>query len=57
VESYPEDAEGRSVSGSFLHNGTVSMFERQGFRRTRRLGKNHVVVTTVVDESSQEEPP
>ena len=48
VESYPEDAEGRSVSGSFLHNGTVSMFERQGFRRTRRLGKNHWVVTKAV---------
>ncbi len=57
VESYPEDAAGRSVSGSFLHNGTVSMFERQGFRRTRRLGNNHWVVTRVVDESSQEEPP
>ena len=57
VESYPEDAEGRSVSGSFLHNGTVSMFERQGFRRTRRLGKNHWVVTKVVHKSSQEEPP
>jgi GNAT superfamily N-acetyltransferase len=56
VESYPEDAEGRSVSGSFLHNGTVSMFERQGFRRTRRLGKNHWVVTKVVRKSSQEGP-
>jgi GNAT superfamily N-acetyltransferase len=53
VESYPEDAEGRSVSGSFLHNGTVSMFERQGFRRTRPLGKNHWVVTKVVRKSSQ----
>jgi hypothetical protein len=30
VESYPEATEGRSVAGSFLHNGTVSMFERQG---------------------------
>jgi GNAT superfamily N-acetyltransferase len=29
VESYPEDVEGRSVSASFLHNGTVSMFERE----------------------------
>jgi GNAT superfamily N-acetyltransferase len=53
VESYPEDGEGRSVSGSFLHNGTVPMFERQGFRRTRRLGKNHWVVTKVVRKSSQ----
>jgi GNAT superfamily N-acetyltransferase len=48
VESYPEDAEGRSVSGSFLHNATVSLFESQGFERTRRLGKHHWVVARVV---------
>jgi hypothetical protein len=29
------------------------MFERQGFRRTRPLGKNHWVVTKVVRKSSQ----
>lgn len=45
VESYPEDVAGRKVSGSFLYNGTVSLFERHGFERTRRLGKNHWVVT------------
>jgi hypothetical protein len=39
---------GRSVSASFLYNGTAAMFERQGFERTRRLGKNHWVVTKVV---------
>ena len=38
---------GRSPA-SFLHNGTVSMFERHGFERTRRLGKHHWVVTRVV---------
>jgi GNAT superfamily N-acetyltransferase len=48
VESYPEDVEGRSVSGSFLHNATVPLFERNGFERTRRLGKNRWVVTKVV---------
>ena len=48
VESYPEDIEGRKVSGSFLYNGTVAMFEGQGFERTRRLGMNHWVVTRVV---------
>jgi GNAT superfamily N-acetyltransferase len=52
VESYPEDAEGRSVSASFLHNATVSMFEREGFRRERRLGKNHWVVTKVVHSAA-----
>ena len=51
VESYPEDAEGRSVSSSFLHNGTLAMFERQGFQRDRRIGKNHWVVTRVVEKS------
>jgi ribosomal protein S18 acetylase RimI-like enzyme len=49
VESYPEDIRGRSVSASFLHSGTVSMFERHGFERTRRLGQHHWVVTKVED--------
>jgi hypothetical protein len=57
VEGYPEDATGRSVSASFLHNGTVSMFEREGFERSRRLGKNHWVVTKVVRKSSRKRPP
>ena len=48
VESYPEDADGRTVSSSFLHNGTVPMFERQGFERTRRIGKSRWVVTKVL---------
>jgi len=49
VESYPEAVEnGRSVSSSFLHNGTVAMFERHGFERTRRLGKHRWVVATEV---------
>ncbi len=49
VESYPEDVAGRSTSGSFLYNGTVAIFERLGFQRTRRLGKNHWVVTRVIE--------
>lgn len=52
VESYPEDVEGRSTSSSFLHNGTLAMFERQGFKRTRRLGKNHWVVSKTVRAKS-----
>ncbi len=51
VESYPEDVKGRSVAGSFLYNGTVAMFERHGFVRTRRLGKTHWAVTRVVRRS------
>ena len=48
VESYPEDVAGRSVSAAFLHNATVAMFERQGFERTRRIGKDRWVVAKVV---------
>ena len=39
---------GRKVSSSFLHNGALSMFERQGFERIRRIGKHHWVVAKVV---------
>lgn len=55
VESYPEDVEDRSVSASFLYNSTVSIFERLGFQRTRLLGKNHWVVSRVVDGHPQDE--
>jgi ribosomal protein S18 acetylase RimI-like enzyme len=48
VESFPEDVEGRKVSGSFLHNATLALFEQQGFERTRRIGKNRWVVRRVV---------
>jgi GNAT superfamily N-acetyltransferase len=44
VESYPQEVEGQSTSGSFLYNATLSIFKRQGFQRTRKLGKNHWVV-------------
>lgn len=53
VESYPEDAEGRTVSASFLHNGRLSTFEKAGFARARQLGKNHWVVAKVVKASAR----
>jgi GNAT superfamily N-acetyltransferase len=49
VESYPEQVTDRSVSSSFLHNGTLALFERHGFARDRRIGKHHWVVSRVVD--------
>jgi hypothetical protein len=49
VESFPEDVAGRKVSGSFLHNGTLAMFERAGFERVRKLGKHRWLVTKVVN--------
>ena len=44
VEAYPEQTEGRKVSGSFLWNGTLPMFERLGFTRERMIGKHKWVV-------------
>jgi ribosomal protein S18 acetylase RimI-like enzyme len=48
VESMPEDVTGRKVSNSFLYNATISIFEEQGFVRTRQLGKNSWLVTKKV---------
>jgi hypothetical protein len=48
VESYPEDTRDRKVSGSFLNNGTVAMFERKGFSRDRQIGKHRWVVSRTV---------
>jgi GNAT superfamily N-acetyltransferase len=52
VESYPEELEGRSVSSSFLYSSSMSMFEKQGFTRVRRIGKNHWVMNKVVEKIS-----
>ena len=48
VESYPEDTTDRKTSGSFLHNGTLAMFEREGFTRTRQIGKHAWVVAKTI---------
>ncbi|GEM_PF-3954612 len=48
VESYPEDTSDRKVSGSFLHNGTVAMFERHGFTRSHQIGKRRWVVSRLI---------
>jgi GNAT superfamily N-acetyltransferase len=56
VESYPEDVDGRSTSGSFLHNGTLAMFERAGFARRRRIGKHRWVVSRIVGPASDLRP-
>ena len=47
VESYPDEAQ-KKTSASFLHNATIAMFERQGFERTRLIGKTRWVVRKVV---------
>jgi GNAT superfamily N-acetyltransferase len=53
VESYPEDATGRKISGSFLYNSNISIFEHHGFQRVHRLGKNHWVMSKVVQPATK----
>lgn len=50
VEAYAEDFNGRQVSTSlpYMYNGLDAMFERHGFARISRLGKNHWFMTRVV---------
>jgi hypothetical protein len=49
VEGYPEETDGRSVSGSFLHTGPMAVFEHHGFTRTRPISPHRWVVTRGVD--------
>ncbi|QHQ33946.1 GNAT family N-acetyltransferase [Algicella marina] len=44
VEAFPEETEGRKVSGAFLWGGTLGMYERLGFVRERKIGKHKWVV-------------
>jgi len=48
VEGYPESTEGRKASPAFLFNGSLSMFERRGFERSRQIGKHKWVVTRTI---------
>jgi GNAT superfamily N-acetyltransferase len=48
VESYPEDTAERKVSGSFLNNATLQLFERNGFTRDRKIAKHRWVVSRQV---------
>ena len=51
VEAYPEDTAGKMVSPTFLHAGTLAMFEAAGFVRQRQIGKNKWVVTKPIRAS------
>lgn len=48
VEAYPENVEGRKTSSSFLCSGTLGMFEKQGFERSRKIAMHRWVVTKEV---------
>ena len=45
VEGYPDETEGRRVSGAFLFNGAMAIFEKAGFTRDRQIGAHKWVVT------------
>lgn len=49
IEAFPEDTEGRKASPAFLFNGSLSMFERHGFQRARKIGKHKWVVMKTVN--------
>ena len=48
IEGYPEDTDGRKAQPAFLFNGALSTFERNGFKRSRLIGKHKWVVTRTV---------
>jgi hypothetical protein len=52
VEGYPQDTPGRKMNPSFLYNGTRHMYEEAGFTYDRPKGKNHCVMTRVVEAAS-----
>ena len=45
MKGYPEDTTDRKASGAFLYNGTLAMFDAQGFTRDRMIGKDRWVVS------------
>lgn len=44
VEGYPHDTGGARTSGSFLYNGTRTLFERAGFELVRTKGAKNTVM-------------
>ncbi|HKT22538.1 MAG TPA: GNAT family N-acetyltransferase, partial [Nitrososphaerales archaeon] len=44
VEGYPEDYTGERTSNSFLCSGTLGMFEKSGFKRSRKIAMRRWVV-------------
>ncbi len=57
VEAYPEDVHGTKVSPTFLHAGTLAMFEAAGFVKDRQIGKNKWVVSTTVPTKRRDPKP
>ena len=56
VEAYPEDYTGEKTSNSFLCSGTLGMFEKAGFRKTRKIALRRWVVTRKVPPKRSSTP-
>ena len=56
VEAYPEDVAGRKVSRSFLCSGTLGMFEKAGFEKTRKIALHRWVVVRTVPPDRAKHP-
>jgi len=49
VEAYPEDYTNEKVSSAFLCSGTLDMFTKLGFRKTRKIAMRRWVVVRRVN--------
>ena len=54
VEAYPESVDGRKVQSTFICLGTIPMFEKRGFVKTRQVAMHHWVMTKEVAPLSTE---
>jgi hypothetical protein len=48
VEGFPEDTTGRKTSSAFLFNGSLSMFQAEGFATVHQIGKHKCLVQRTV---------
>ncbi|MCI4368753.1 MAG: GNAT family N-acetyltransferase [Thermoplasmata archaeon] len=56
VEAYPEDYTGERTSNSFLCSGTLGMFEKTGFKKTRKIAMRRWVVVRKVSPTRVTRP-
>ena len=57
VEAYPHDTQGKKTSGSFLYNGTRSLFEQAGFTYERPKGLKNCVMSRTVSPTERTTAP
>jgi GNAT superfamily N-acetyltransferase len=52
VEGYPEDYTGERTSNSFLCSGTLGMFQKTGFKKSRKIAMRRWVVSQRIRSSA-----